>query len=124
MTAAAYVADLLALYRALPSTTPRTGPADRRLARKLHTRHVPLDVVRAALLLGAARRIIGASAPPPPVRSLAYFLPVIEELLARPLDSIYLAYLERRLRAVTPTKPPTNSRPVSCSPQVQKNAVS
>jgi hypothetical protein len=114
MTQAAYVASTLALFRSLPGTSGRTGPADRRLARDLYSRGVSLEVLRAALVLGAARRS-NSSAPLPPIRSLAYFRPLIDELLAGPVDTTYIAYIERTL---TSTR-----RSDSCRHQVQKNAV-
>jgi hypothetical protein len=94
-----YVDHVLTLYRATPGTTGRARPADRRLAADLQTRRVPLLFVEHALLLAAARRSVRPrGAPPlPPARSLHYFLPVIEELLAQPLDPDYVTYLRATL---------------------------
>ncbi len=120
MTPHAYVADLLTFFRALPGTTGRSGPADRKIAIGLHDRDVPLDLVRAALVIGAARRLLVASPSTTRVRSLAYFLPVVEELLLETPDPGYVAHLERRLRTLGPT--PT-AGPDSRTAQVQKCAV-
>ena len=120
MTSPTYVANLLDFFRALPGTTGRSGPADRRIAIGLHARDVPLDLARAALVIGAARRLLVASPPTTHVRSLAYFLPVIEELLPKPPDLGYVTHLERRLRSL---KPMPTAGPDSRTAQVQKCAV-
>ncbi len=94
-----YVRQLIAAYRHLPGTLGRPRPADRRLADELHRRGVPPRTVEAALLLGIARR----QARPPhatplqPIRSLHYFLPIIEELLQQPPPDGYLESLRTRL---------------------------
>ena len=93
-----YVASVLRLYTLLPDTPDRPRPADRALARQLEEQHVPLALVGAAILLGASRRQV-AKHPLPPIRSLYYFLPLLEELRNEPHDPGYPAYLERRLRA-------------------------
>jgi len=94
-----YVDRVLSLYRATPGTTGRARPADRRLAADLQARRVPLSLVEHALLLAVARRSVRPpdAAPLPPARSLHYFLPVIEELLARPLDPAFVTYLRATL---------------------------
>ena len=72
-----YVREVLTLYRQTPGTRGRATTADRRLAEDLHRRGVPADLVRAALLLAAARRTARPSdaAPLQTVNSLHYFLP-------------------------------------------------
>jgi hypothetical protein len=94
-----YLRRLLALYCGLPHTAARRpSPPDRRLAERLFDRGISLDLVEAAFLLAIARRTHRPQAPAlPPIRSLAYFLPVIEEVLLQPLDPRYLAYLRARL---------------------------
>ena len=59
-------------------------------------------MVEAALLLASLRRLCRpADVPPlPRVRSLAYFQPVIDELLAHPLPDKYLEYLRLKMRQV------------------------
>ena len=104
MTEQGYVKEVLASYLSLPHTARRVGPADRRLARSLFSENVALDVVLSALLLGSLRRLVGRAAdaaPLPTVRSLAYFVPIIEELRPAPLDPSYHAYLRQTfLRAL------------------------
>ena len=90
-------------YVRLPGTPlPRQppGPAPRRLL--CTSRRVPLPVVHAALLLAAARRTLRSShlMPLPPIRTLHYFLPVIEEVLHSPPDPGYVRVPRRQAHAV------------------------
>lgn len=98
-----YVDLVMNMYRATPGTTGRSRPPDRRFAADLQARLVPLPIVEHALLLAAARRGVRPRgvAPLPPARSLAYFLPVIEELLAEPLDPSYVTYLRTVLHRLS-----------------------
>ena len=99
MTRADYVRGVLILYCGLPHTAARRpSPLDRRLAEQLFDQGISLATVEAALLLAIARRNARhPDLPPlPPVRSLAYFLPVVEELRFDLPDLGYLAYLRTR----------------------------
>jgi hypothetical protein len=112
--AADYIAAVLALYLGLPETPLRASAHDLRHARQLHDRRVPLRVVEAAFLLGSLRRLLRPEDVPPlsPIRSLAYFQPVIEELLADPAPDNYLDYLRLKLRHITSRKStPTEQAP-------------
>jgi hypothetical protein len=99
----AYIASVLMLYTDLPDTPLRPSPQDQALARRLHQQCVPLTVVESALLLGSLRRLTRPADAPPlsPVRSLAYFQPVIAELQQQPLPDGYLDYLRAKLRSVS-----------------------
>jgi hypothetical protein len=104
MSRAAYVRAVLALYCGLPHTAARRpSPSDRRLATQLFDQGIALATVEAAFLLAIARRSVRPpDLPPLPlVRSLAYFLPVIEELHLSPPDPGYLTYLRERVAAST-----------------------
>ena len=96
-----YVQQLLDRFRRTPGTCGRIRRQDRRLAAQLHQRGVPSAVVTAAFALAASRRHRREPGLPPlpPIRSLHYFLPVIEELLAGPLDAAYLRSLEGKLES-------------------------
>jgi hypothetical protein len=96
----AYVAAVLMLYLDLPDTPPRFTANDQRIAHHLHEQDVSLEVVEAALLLGSLRRLSRDSSLPPlaPIRSLAYFQPVITELRVQPVPGGYLEYLRRKIR--------------------------
>jgi hypothetical protein len=93
-----YLEAVLTTYCSLPGTPARPSRQDRRLARDLCRRGVPLRTVRAALLLAAARRTIRSAPPLPPVRTLHYFLPAIEEVLALPPEPGYVEYLAAKLK--------------------------
>jgi hypothetical protein len=71
----------------------------RRMVKKV-LQAVPLPVVHAALMLATARRTLRSShlMPLPPVRTLHYFLPVIEEVLHSPPDPGYVEYLAGKLK--------------------------
>jgi len=95
-----YTDQLLDLYRHTPGTLGRIRREDRRLAVEFYNRGVSLDVIREAFLLATARRCLRApdAVPLAPVRSLHYFVPVIEELIATPLPDGYADYLKQKLR--------------------------
>jgi hypothetical protein len=97
---ALYVAAVLTLYVDLPDTPLRASVADQRHARIWFDRGVPLEVVETAFLLACLRRKARPSdvLPLPRIRSLAYFQPVIEELLEHPAPVGYLQYLRLKLR--------------------------
>ncbi len=104
---AAYVASVLSAYLELPDTPLRTSLSDQRLARRLFDEGVPWNVVEAALLLGSLRRLIRPDQAPPltPIRSLAYFRPVVEELQSHPIPDGYIDYLRLKLRHVAMAQP-------------------
>ena len=105
-----YVLAVLGLYIELPDTPSRASPLDEAWARRFFQRDIPLDVVETALLLGSLRRRERSPNAPPlaSIRSLAYFQPLIDELLQAPVSESYRAALRRkmqRLPAATPSKP-------------------
>ena len=96
---------LLRLYLALPHTPSRASRDDRRLALELRQRQISWEVVETALLLAMARRCLRdpSLAPLSPIRSLHYFLPVIEEVLSTEISPDYVRYLKQKLTPyVTP----------------------
>ena len=98
-----YVQRVLALYQLMPGTTGHIRPSDRHLARALYDRGVPFDIVSAALLLATARRTFRSGHPLPPIASLHYVRPVIDELLARSPDPAYITFICRKLALIAPT---------------------
>ena len=94
-----YVRAVLAAYLALPDTPRRASLYDRRLARSFYDRGVPLATVTTAFLLVTARRRTRPpdAVPLASIRSLAYFLAVVQELLGQPVDPGYADYLRRKL---------------------------
>ena len=101
--ATTYVADVLLLYMELPETPLRTGVQDQWRARRWHDLGVSLRVVESAFLLGSLRRLLRPADAPPlsPIRSLAYFQPVLDELIANPPPDNYLDYLRLKLRRLS-----------------------
>jgi len=89
-----YVRAVLNAYVALPETLPRWHRADRGIALELFRRQIPVDVIEAAFVLGSTRRLArDPTLVAPPIRSMAYFLPVIDEVLAEPPPRGYIQYL-------------------------------
>lgn len=97
-----YVRRLLDAYRATPGTSGAVRRPDRLLAAHLHQRDVPLEAVENAFVLAALRRMIRPAGAPPlaTIRSLAYFLPVIEEVLQLKVSQEYFQYLRHKLQRV------------------------
>ena len=95
-----YIKQVLDLYRCTPGTLGRIRREDRLLAADLHDRGVSLATLETAFVLAAARRCFRPSDARPltPIHSIHYFMPVIEEILANPLDASYVAYLKSKLR--------------------------
>ena len=104
---ATYIAAVLTLYVDLPDTPLRASVSDQWLARRFHDDGVPLHAVETALMLGSLRRLTRPAGAPPlsPIRSLAYFRPVIEELEAHPVPVGYLDYLRLKLRQAATALP-------------------
>ncbi len=99
-----YVRRLLEAYRATPGTSGAVRHPARLLAAQLHQRGVPLEAVDNALTLAAARRLARPTDAPPlgVIRSLAYFSPVIEEVLRLSVDPEYFRHLRKRTGQFTP----------------------
>jgi len=87
-----YVRQVLEAYATTPTTAGRIRREDRRLAVRLYRQRVPLSAVLAALTLAALRRIFRDfdATPLAPIRSLHYFLPVVDEIRNTPMDPGYI----------------------------------
>jgi len=94
-----YVRIILAAYCRTPGTTGRVHRADRLLAVQLYQRGIPLAAVENALLLGAARRLFRnpGSAPLLTIRSLNFFMPILEEVLTSTVSPDYFRYLKAKI---------------------------
>src|SRR5499427_3542443 len=94
-----YVRQVLEAYRKTPGTMGTVRRADRLLAAQLYQRGLSLQVIENALVLAAVRRLIRPPDAPPlgTIRSLAYFLPVIEEVLQLRVSPDYFEYLRHKL---------------------------
>ena len=99
MDSAEYIRRVLDAYRATPGACGAVRKPDRTFALALHARGVPLEAVENALVLAASRRLARPADAPPlgVIRSLAYFGPVIDEVLASSVSQTYYDYLRHRL---------------------------
>jgi len=99
-----YVRRLLEAYRATPGTSGAVRRPDRLLAAQLHQRGVPIEAAENALILAATRRLARPAGAMPlgTIRSLAYFSPVIEEVLHLDVNPEYFRYLRHRIARLTP----------------------
>jgi hypothetical protein len=100
-----YVRKVLEAYRNTPGTCGNPRRPDRLLALQLYQRGIPLNKVENALVLAAVRRLIRPADAPPltTVRSLAYFLPVIEEVLETEVGEEYFQYARQKLQRLRPS---------------------
>jgi hypothetical protein len=101
-----YIRQVLEAYRKTPGTTGTIRRPDRMLAAQLFQRGVPVSVIENALVLAATRRLMRPADAPPlgTIRSLAYFLPVIEEVPELRLSQDYFLYLRHKLQRIAPTR--------------------
>jgi len=101
-----YVHQVLEAYRKTPGTMGTVRRSDRLLAAKLFQRGVSVSVIENAFVLAATRRLMRPADAPPlaTIRSLAYFLPVIEEVQALRVSPDYFQYLRHKLQRITPTR--------------------
>jgi len=82
--------EILAAWRRLPCTRGHPPRTDHALLRSLYQSGLSLSLILAAFRLASARR----SSDLPPVRSIAYFRSVIDEL--QNADPAYIDYLIAR----------------------------
>jgi hypothetical protein len=101
-----FVEAVLETYVCLPETPDRARRDDRYLAIKLYRQAIPLFQVKAAMLLATARRNFREPEAEPlePIRSLRYFVPLIEEIQRSGVGEFYVHYLEQKLNLVLETK--------------------
>jgi len=101
-----YVRQVLEAYRKTPGTMGTVRRADRMLAVQLYQRGVAVSIVESAFVLAATRRLVRPTDALPlgTIRSLAYFLPVIEEVLGMRVSPDYFQYLRHKLKPFTPIR--------------------
>jgi hypothetical protein len=95
-----YIQKVLDTYRQTPGTTGMIRRPDRLLAAQLHGRGVPLCAIENAFVLATSRRLIRPrnAVPLNTIRSLAYFSPVIEEVLDLRINPEYFHYLRHKIK--------------------------
>jgi hypothetical protein len=76
------------------------------LAAQLFQRGISVSVIENAFVLAATRRLMRPADAQPltTIRSLAYFLPVIKEVLALHVSPDYFQYLRHKLERVASTR--------------------
>ena len=101
-----YLSAVLQLYLELPETPSKASSNDKKTATELYIRGIKLTTVESALLLASLRRLNRPHNMPPlsPIRSLAYFFPVIQEILDNPIPVEYLSYLRRKVALLSGKK--------------------
>jgi len=111
--ALAYQMAVLDRYLDLPDTPLRISVSDQQQAQRWFQCGIPWPLVETALLLGSLRRLLRPQSAPrlAPVRSLAYFQPVVEELLQAPVPDSYRTYLQRKMQAYLRTPPELKDSP-------------
>lgn len=94
-----YIRQVLEAYRKTPGTMGTVRRADWLLASQLYQRGLSVKVIENALVLAATRRLMRPADAPPlgTIRSLAYFLPVIEEVLELRVSPEYFDHLRYKL---------------------------
>src|SRR3954466_12374028 len=94
-----YIRQILEAYRKTPGTSGTVRRPDRVLAGQLYQRGVSVSVIENAFVLAVARRLVRPADAPPlgTIRSLAYFLPVIEEVLGMRVSPEYFQHVRRKL---------------------------
>ena len=99
-----YIRQVLEAYRKTPGTMGTVRRPDRVLAGQLYQRGVSVSVIENAFVLAATRRLVRPADAPPlgTIRSLAYFLPVIEEVLGMRVSPEYFQYLRHKLQRIMP----------------------
>jgi hypothetical protein len=101
-----YIRRVLDAYRKTPGTMGTVRRPDRVLAAQLYQRGVSVSAIENAFVLAATRRLVRPENAPPlgTIRSLAYFLPVIEEVLELRVSPDYFQYLRYKLQRAVPTR--------------------
>ena len=101
-----YIRRVLEAYRKTPGTMGTVRRPDRVLVAQLYQRGVSVSVIENAFVLAATRRLMrpAGAAPLGTIRSLAYFLPVIEEVLGLRISPDYFQYLRYKLERITPLR--------------------
>ena len=101
-----FIRRVLEAYRKTPGTMGTVRRPDRVVALQLYQRGISVSVIENAFILAATRRLMRPADAPPlsTIRSLAYFLPVIEEVIGLRVNPDYFQYLRHKLERNTPTR--------------------
>jgi len=97
-----YIERVLELYLGLAPTPDRVSRLDRRLAENFYHERIELEQIEAAMILVSVRRLLRHPGTHDlgPIRSLHYFVPVIEEVQHMQISPDYISYLRGKLEQV------------------------
>lgn len=100
ITSPSYVGSVRASFLAIGCGRGSFSASDERMANQLEKRGVPIEVVEDALLLGSVRKYLSwlGGNQSPPVGSLKYFEPLIQEVQQQPWPGGYREYLRSKHR--------------------------
>jgi hypothetical protein len=116
---AAFVEQVKQLFLTLVPETVSFSNSDHQLACRWHSQKVSLEIVERALLLGAVRKLFTRASKPadPPIRSLHYFQPLLEEVQQIQVKDSYWDYLRLKLQKLgNPSPPPLPTPPRQRNP--------
>jgi hypothetical protein len=101
-----FIRRVLEAYRKTPGTLGTVRRPDRVLAAQLYQRGISVSAIENALVLAATRRLMrpADASPLGSIRSLAYFLPVIEEVLSLRVSPEYFQHLRHKLERIALTQ--------------------
>lgn len=100
-----YLAAAIRLYLDQPGAPPRASRQDWAVAQTLFARGVSLHDFTHAVRLATLRRLLRAGQPLPPIRSLAYYRQVLDQLTPDDIDPGYVAYIAYRYRTLFDPSP-------------------
>lgn len=98
-----FVDAILKMYLALPDTPDRFNSNDCFVAKAWFEQGISILQVQQAMTLAQIRRGFRRSDDIPlnPIRSLHYFVPIIQEIQTQPMDEKYFRYLQLKLKQIT-----------------------
>ena len=91
-----YVSKILDFYLRLPETPFRFSRTDVELTRQLYEDKVRQEDIELAMILASLRRAYPKNGPLGPIRSLHYFLPVLQEIRRESSPASYRQYLRTK----------------------------
>ncbi|MEK7423243.1 MAG: hypothetical protein AAB131_05315 [Actinomycetota bacterium] len=98
-----YLLAVIRLFLAQPSAPARASRDDWAVAQALYARGVDFDHFTHAVRLASLRRLYRDGPPLPPVRRLAYYRQVLDQLSPDELEAGYVDYVAFRYQALTNT---------------------
>jgi hypothetical protein len=96
-----YLAAVIRLFLAQPGAPDRVSRDDWAVAQSLYARSVDLEHFSHAVRLATLRRLTCTDQSRPPVRSLAYYRQVLDQLSPEELETGYVDYIATRYHLAT-----------------------